>query len=70
MEAVEFFIIGGQTCIRRNGVSRPLTPADREEVVWMLEQMRNYFPDAVEKLEIWAADSAKNSLNQNRPLKL
>lgn len=60
MEAVEFFIIDGQTCIRRNGVSKPLTPADREEVVWMMEQMRNHFPDAVERLEIWAAESAKN----------
>lgn len=60
MEAVEFFIIRGQTCIRRNGVSKPLTPADREEIIWMMVQMRNNFPDAVERLEIWAAESAKN----------
>lgn len=60
MEAVEFYVIGGQTCIHRNGVSKPLTPADHDEVVWMLEQMRANFPDAVERLELWAAESAKN----------
>lgn len=60
MEAVEFFILRDQTCIRRNGVSRPLTPTDREEIVWMLEQMRNHFPDAVKRLETWAAESVKN----------
>lgn len=60
MEAVEFFIIGGQTCLRCNGVSRPLTPSDREEVVWMLEQMRSSFPEAVTRLEQWAGESSAN----------
>lgn len=58
MEAVEFYIIGGQTCIRCNGVGRPLTPADRNEIEWMLEQMRNLFPAAVQRLEAWASVSA------------
>lgn len=60
MEAVEFYIIGGQTCIRRGGVSRPLAPTDRTEIEWMLAKMRSCFPDAVERLEAWASESAKN----------
>lgn len=60
MEAVEFYIIGGQTCIRRNGISKPLTPQDRDEVVWMTEQIRNCFPEAAERLEKWAAGSSLN----------
>ena len=60
MEAVEFFIIGGQTCIRRNGVSKPLTPSNHEEVEWMLKQMRYLFPEATERLEEWAEDSKPN----------
>lgn len=60
MEAVEFYIIGGQTCIRRNGISKPLTPQDRDEVVWMTEQIRNCFPEAAERLEKWAAESSLN----------
>ena len=60
MEAVEFFIIGGQTCIRRNGVSKPLTPSNHEEVEWMLKQKRYLFPEATERLEEWAEDSKPN----------
>lgn len=60
MEAVEFFIIGGQTCIRRNGVSKPLTPSDREEIEWILEKMRSCFPEAVERLQVWAGESRPN----------
>ncbi len=60
MEAVEFFIIGGQTCIRRKGVSKPLTPKDRDEIEWMLLEMRKCFPMAVQRLEEWAAESAAN----------
>lgn len=60
MEAVEFFIIDGQTCIRRNGVSKPLTPKDRVEIEWMLEQMQRCFPHAVSRLQEWAAESVAN----------
>lgn len=60
MEAVEFFIIGGQTCIRRNGESKPLTPSDRTEVVWMLEHIRQLFPAATARLEEWAGESKPN----------
>jgi DNA-binding CsgD family transcriptional regulator len=60
MEAVEFFVIGGQTCIRRNGVSKPLKPSDRDEVEWMLGQMRSLFPAATGRLEEWAAESKAN----------
>ena len=62
MEAEEFFVIHGQTCIRRNGVSKPLTPSDRDEVGWMLVQMRHLFPEAAERLADWAADSEPNRL--------
>ncbi len=60
MEAVEFFIINGQTCIRRNGISKPLTPKDRDAIEFMLEQMERCFPDTVKRLRDWAADSAAN----------
>ena len=60
MEAVEFYIVGNQTCIRRNGTSKPLTEHDREEIEFMLENMRKIFPQAVERLEQWAANSRLN----------
>lgn len=60
MEAIEFYIIDGQTCTRRSGSSKPLTPDDREEIEWMLEQMRRCFPGAVERLEEWAGESKPN----------
>ncbi len=60
MEAVEFFVIGGQTCIRRNGVSKALTPSDRDAIEFMLEQMRQYFPAATERLQEWAEESKPN----------
>ena len=60
MEAIEFYIIGGQTCIRRDGVGRPLTPSDRKEIEWMLQQMRRRFPEAVARLHEWAYDSIAN----------
>lgn len=60
MEKVEFFIIGGQTCIRRNGVSKPLTPFDRDAVEFMLERMQECFPAAMERLQGWAEDSKPN----------
>lgn len=60
MEAVEFFIINGQTCIRHNGVSKPLTPSDRDAVEFMLRNMEHCFPEAVKRLREWAAGSAAN----------
>lgn len=60
MEAVEFYIVGNQTCIRRGGISKPLTEHDREEIEFMLENMRRVFPQAVERLEQWAANSKLN----------
>ena len=41
-------------------MSKRLTPNDREEVVWMLERMRDCFPVAVSRLESWAEDSRAN----------
>lgn len=60
MEAVEFFLINGQTCIRRNGVSRPLTPKDRDAVEFMLRNMEQCFPATVNRLREWAAESMAN----------
>lgn len=60
MEKVEFFIIGGQTCIRRNGVSKPLTPSDRDAIEFMLDQMQQHFPAAIERLQEWAEESKPN----------
>lgn len=60
MEAVEFFVIGGQTCIRRNSISKPLTPSDRDAVEYMLDQIVRCFPLAAERLQIWAEESKLN----------
>ena len=60
MEAVEFFIIDGQTCIRRDGVGKPLTPSDRDAIEFMLEQMQQFFPTAMQRLREWAEDSVPN----------
>ena len=60
MEAVEFFIIDGQTCIRRDGVGKPLTPSDRDAIEFMLGQMQQFFPTAMQRLREWAEDSVPN----------
>lgn len=60
MEAVEYFIINGQTCIRRNGVAKPLTPKDRDAIEFMLRNMEKCFPETVKRLKEWAVDSAAN----------
>lgn len=62
MEPVEFYIIGRQTCFRRNGVGKPLTPGDREEITFILERIQRYFPEAIKRLYEWAADSAANKM--------
>lgn len=63
MESVEFYIIGGQTCIRRSdGAGKPLIPQDRDAIGFMLENMRKYFPQAVARLEEWASASQPNKL--------
>ena len=60
MEKVEFFVIGRQTCIQRNGVSKPLTPSDRDAVEFMLERMQECFPTAMARLQEWAEESKPN----------
>ena len=58
---VEFFNIDGQVFYRKgDGTTHVLTESDREAVTYMLEIMRRYFPDAVYRLEEWAADSRAN----------
>ena len=60
--AVEFYIINGQTCLRRNGVEQKLTPQDRDAIEFMLSNIRLYFPDTMARLEEWAGDSKLNRL--------
>ena len=60
MEAVEFYIINGVTCINRDGVSKKLTPQDRDCIEYMIENIGKYFPDALKALKKWAADSELN----------
>ncbi len=57
MEAVEFFVIDGKTCICRNGVSEPLKPSDRDAVSFMYEQISKYFPQAFDRLKAIAEKS-------------
>lgn len=60
MEAVEFYIINGVTCIRKNGVGKQLTPEDRDCVEFMIQNIGKVFPDALKALEEWASDSRAN----------
>lgn len=60
MEAIEFFIINGQTCIRQGGVSRPLSPRDRDAIEFLLRNIEHCFPVTANRLCEWAADSAAN----------
>lgn len=60
MEAVEFYIIGGQTCIRRAGKGSKLTPRDRDAIEFMMENIGKYFPDAMADLRKWASESEPN----------
>ena len=61
MEKLEFFLIKGQTCIRReDGSSKPLTQADREAISFMIENLKLYFPKTFDRLCEWAAESAMN----------
>lgn len=60
MEAVEFYIINGVTCISRGGVSRRMTPQDRDVIEFMLENIGKYFPDALKALRELASASEPN----------
>lgn len=61
MEKLEFFLIKGQTCIRReDGSSKPLTQTDREAIGFMIEKLKLYFPKTFDRLCEWAAESAMN----------
>ena len=60
MEAVEFYIIGGVTCLRRNGVGAQLTPQDRDAIEFMMENIGKFFPDALADLRTWASASEPN----------
>lgn len=60
---VEFFNLDGQVFYRKNnGEAKLLTQSDREAVCFMLENMRRYFPEAVYRLEEWAAESRANRM--------
>ena len=60
MEAIEFYIIDGVTCINRNGVSQKLTAQDRDCIEYMIDNIGKYFPDAMRALREWASASAIN----------
>lgn len=60
MEAVEFYIINGVTCIRKNGVGKQLTPEDRDCVEFMMDNIQKIFPDAMVALRKWASASVAN----------
>ena len=59
-KSIEFFVLGNKTCICRNGESRPLRPTDRDAVGFMMELIRNAFPEALMALEQFASESHKN----------
>lgn len=60
MEKVEFFIINGQTCYSRDGVTEPLTETDREAVEFMIDKISTFFPDAFKRLSQLAEKSKPN----------
>lgn len=60
MEKVEFYNINGVTWINRNGEARTLTPKDRDCIGFMMENIRKFFPETMNVLMSWAADSKRN----------
>lgn len=61
MEKLEFYLINGQTCVRgEDGSGKPLTPADREAIEFMIERIKRFFPEAFDRLCEWASSSAMN----------
>lgn len=60
MEQIEFYNINGVTWINRNGQSRILTSKDRDCVGFMMENIKKYFPEAMNALMSWASDSRRN----------
>ena len=59
-KSIEFYVLGNKTCICRNGESRPLTPADRDAVTFMLENISKTFPEAYVALQQFASASQRN----------
>ena len=59
-KSIEFFVLGNQTCICCDGESRPLKPADRDAVTYMLEHIEKRFPIALEALRQFASESQRN----------
>lgn len=59
-KSIEFFVLGNKTCICRDGESRPLTPADRDAVTFMLENISKTFPEALRALQQFASASQRN----------
>ncbi len=61
MESVEYFIINGKTCLRTSdGKSKMLETGDREAILFMMEKIRAYFPQSLERLEEIYAKSKMN----------
>ncbi|MCR4602473.1 MAG: LuxR family transcriptional regulator [Prevotella sp.] len=61
MEAVEFYLLDGQTCyMGSDGVGKRLTPQDREVVEFLLERIGQVFPEALKALKKWAEKSRPN----------
>lgn len=60
MEAIEFYRIDKQIRYTMNGEEHVLTQSDREIVEFMLQQLRTFYPDALERLSQLCNESAAN----------
>ena len=60
MEAIEFYLWEGTVRYRKNGVEQILSEHERDIVEFVLEQLRKFFPEALQALGEEFATSAPN----------
>ena len=53
--ALEFFVINGKTYFVKDKIPRPLTMLDRDVIEIVLWNLKNYFPETLERLELMHA---------------
>ncbi len=61
MEGIEFFLLNGKTYFIKDEVRKELEEKDRDEITFLLEMIKEFFPQTLKVLEEWAADSKKNN---------
>lgn len=60
MEAIEFYRVDGQIRYNRGGQEHVLKQQDRDIVEFVLQQLRTFYPEAMERLSAQCAESEPN----------